>query len=178
GRSRGGIEPAMGDKSIRHGGVIGLNRAAAVDAGFSAAVVGPVNLAGAAGVARGREVAIGVGQGCRVIACIAVKVERLRVAEIGVGYGIRGGVPVGAEEAAEVALIEAGTEVVERAFSVAVLAGELVGLGGLVAAAHFRAEGRVGQHAAVGLARVLAAAHQVRAGGGGDGARGAQRAVM
>src|SRR6185312_4439791 len=146
GRSRGGIDPAVGDKDVGHGGVVDLHRAAAVDVGFSAAVVGPVNLAGAAGVACGREVPVGVGQSCRIIAGIAVQVERLRVAEIGVGYGIRGGVPVGAEEAAEIALVEAGAEVVERAFGIAVLAGELVGLGALVAAAHLGAKGRVGEH--------------------------------
>ena len=64
--------------------------------------------------------------GERVVLDVAVKIEGLRVFEIGVGHVLRFGRPIGAEESALPARIKARAEVVQLGFGVVKLAGEVV----------------------------------------------------
>jgi len=74
----------------------------------------------------------------RVVADIGVEVQALRVGEGGVGHGNRRGAPVGQQPASGLRLVVARGEVVQAAFGVVLLAGEVV-LGGV----HARAQRRL-----------------------------------
>jgi len=87
-------------------------------------------------------VAVEVGEGFGVVGDHGVKVEGLRVGEVGVGDRSGDGRPIGAEPAAEAVGVIAGTELVVTGFRVALFALEFIVL---------RAGVGVGALAAVGV---------------------------
>src|SRR2546430_17096772 len=72
----------------------------------------------------------------RFVLNVAVQIQRLWVAELGVGNSGGGGGPVGDGEASEEGRVVAGAELVEAGFAVAFFAGEFVVVADAAVAEH------------------------------------------